>query len=109
MQHFRKKGPLTPFIFIALLPFIYAWLELLYQHYPDEDHYRISHPPPLEYPFVEDTDDLDTYEHYHTKSGRYLRDSGIIDELWYDIVDEDGEKKKVYKPWAGVNQPLPDI
>jgi len=24
---------------------------------------------------------------YNTKEGRYLVDSGIIDDIWYDVVD----------------------
>jgi len=32
-------------------------------------------------------------------------DSGIIDPIWYDIIDG----KKVYKRFAGVNEPLPDL
>lgn len=50
LQHFRKKGPLFGWILAALSPFIYFWAEFLYQHYPDEDHWKITHPPPLNFP-----------------------------------------------------------
>jgi len=105
MQHFRKKGPLTGWIICAMLPLIYFHIEFLYNHYPDEDHWRIPRPPPLEYPDPEDTDDVLTVNDYNTKIGKYLRDTGIIDDIWYDIVDG----KKVYKRFAGVNQPMENI
>jgi hypothetical protein len=31
---------------------------------PDEDYFRLAHPPILEYPDTEDTDDMDTYKVY---------------------------------------------
>ncbi|CAD8056116.1 unnamed protein product [Paramecium primaurelia] len=104
-QHFRKRGPMWPWALIATMPFVYFWVEFLYQRYPDEDHWRITHPPPLNYPDSEDTDDTDTYQDYHSPSGRFLRDIGIIGDLWFDIKDG----KKVMNQWAGCNQPLPDI
>jgi len=39
------------------------------------------------------------------KEGITLRDSGIVGPLWFDIIDG----KKVYKKFAGVNQPMEDI
>ena len=60
-------------------------------------------PPPLDFPDTDDTDDTETYQDYFGPEGRYLVDTGIIGELWYDIVDG----KKVYRRFAGVNQPLP--
>jgi len=105
MQHFRKKGPISQWVFAGLLPLIYFYIEYLYTHYPDEDNWKIPHPPPLNYPDTEDTDDTDTYNDYHSKEGKYLRDSGIVGDLWFDIVDG----KKVYRRFAGVNQPLADI
>jgi hypothetical protein len=60
--------------------------------------------PPLDYPDTDDTDDTDTYNDYHTRDGRHLVESGIVGELWFDIVN----KKKVVKPWAGVGQPMHD-
>ena len=38
-----------------MLPIIYFSIEFLYQHYPDEDYWKIPHPPPLNYPNTEDT------------------------------------------------------
>jgi len=103
-QHFRKKGYLWPYYILGNLFFLGFWLEFIAQHYPDEDHWRVSHLPPLDYPDPDDTDDTVTYEDYHGKDGRYLVDTGIIGDLWYDI--KDGEK--ILKPWAGGNNPMPE-
>jgi hypothetical protein len=35
------------------MPIIYFIGEFLFQHYPDEDHWKLSRPPPLDYPDVE--------------------------------------------------------
>jgi len=105
MMHFRKKGGLSQWVIAGLLPVIYFYFEWVYQHFPDEDFFRIPHPPPLNYPDTEDTDDTDTVKDYSTKEGRYLRDSGIVDDIWFDVVDG----VKVYRRFAGVNQPLPDL
>ena len=74
------------------------------QHYPDEDHWRMNHLPPLDYPDTDDTDDTETFVDYHTKDGRQLVDAGAIGELWFDIVDG----KKIARPWSGANNPLPE-
>ena len=39
---------------------------------------------------------------YHSYDGRVFRDSGVIGGLWFDIIDG----KKVFKKFAGVNQPM---
>ena len=36
---------------------------------------------------------------YNSYDGKLLRDSGVVGDLWFDIIDG----KKVYKKWAGVN------
>jgi hypothetical protein len=36
---------------------------------------------------------------YHSYDGKLLRDTGMVGDLWFDIVDG----KKVYNKWAGVN------
>lgn len=79
--------------------------EFLYSHYPDEDYWKIGHPPPLDFPDADDTNDTETYQDYNSQEGRYLVDTGIIDPIWYDIKDG----KKIYKKFSGVNQPLPDL
>jgi len=104
MQHFRKKGPNTMYFFVGNLFILGFWLEFIAQHYPDEDHWRISRPPPLDYPDTDDTDDTQTFEDYHSKDGRYLVETAAIGELWFDI--KDGEK--IIKPTAGGNQPMPE-
>ncbi|KRX05138.1 hypothetical protein PPERSA_06772 [Pseudocohnilembus persalinus] len=105
MQHFRKKGPISQWIILGFLPLIYFYLDFMYQHAPDEDYWRCPMPPPLNYPDPEDTDDTLTMQDYESRYGHYLVDSGIVDPIWYDIVDG----KKVYKRFAGVNQPMADI
>lgn len=90
---------------IGFLPLIYFGTEFFYNHYPDEDFWRVAHPPPLDYPDTDDTDDTDTYKDYKSFTGRRMVDTGIIDPLWYDIKDG----KKIYYDWAGVNQPMEDI
>lgn len=35
------------------IPHNYIGAEFFYQHYPDEDHWRMTHPPPLDYPDTE--------------------------------------------------------
>lgn len=103
-QHFRKKGPLFLYYICGNLLVLGFWLEFITQHFPDEDHWRISRLPPLDFPDSDDTDDTQTYEDYHSKDGRYLVDTGAIGELWFDI--KDGEK--IVRPFAGGNQPMPD-
>eukprot|EP01017_Pseudomicrothorax_dubius_P024192 TRINITY_DN2574_c0_g1_i1.p1 TRINITY_DN2574_c0_g1~~TRINITY_DN2574_c0_g1_i1.p1 ORF type:complete len:258 (+),score=64.90 TRINITY_DN2574_c0_g1_i1:122-895(+) len=105
MQHFRKKGPLWGWMIIANFFVIYFWLEFIYQHYPDEVHYRVARPPPLDYPDTEDTDDTETYQDYLSKEGREFVQTGLVGDLWYDIVNG----KKVYRRFAGANQPMEDI
>lgn len=78
-------------------------MEFILQHYPDEDHWRTPTTPPLDFPDADDTDDTETFNDYLGPEGRYYVDTGIISDVWYDIVDG----KKVYKRFAGVNQPLP--
>lgn len=63
----------------------------------------MAHTPPLDFPDTDDTDDTLTYNDYKSKEGRYYLDTGIIRDIWYDIKDG----KKVYRRFAGVNQPLP--
>jgi len=87
------------------MPVIFFYFEFLYQHSFDEDYFRYARAPPLNYPDTDDTDDTDTFKDYHSKIGRYLRDSGTIGDLWYDIKDG----KKIYRPTAGVNQPMEDL
>ena len=83
----------------------YIGNEFFYQHYPDEDHWRIPRPPPLDYPDADDTDDTDSYRDEFSKSGRYFKDTGIVFDIWYDIVDG----KKVMRRFSGANQPMPDL
>ena len=59
-------------------------------------------PPPLDFPDEDDTPDTEIYETYNSADGRRLVDSGRHAPIWYDIVDG----KKVYKKYAGVNQPM---
>jgi len=56
----------------------------------------------LDYPDDEDTEDTITYADYMSKDIKEMVDSGHINDIWYDIVDG----KKVYRKWAGVNQPM---
>lgn len=104
-QHFRKKGPIWAYFILAMWPAIYFFSDFIMQNKQDEDEWRISRPPPLNYPDTDDTDDTDTYDDYHVKEGVYARDSGLVGDLWFDVV----EGKKVYKRFAGVNQPMDDI
>ncbi|EWS73300.1 hypothetical protein TTHERM_000470561 (macronuclear) [Tetrahymena thermophila SB210] len=104
-QHFRKKGPISQYLILGLLPILYFGTEFFYNHYPDEDYWRVAHPPPLDYPDTDDTDDTETFKDYKSFTGRRMVDTGIVDPLWYDIR----EGKKVYYDWAGVNQPMEDI
>jgi len=94
-----------PWFIMGGLMHIFFWLEFFYQHYPDEDNWRIPRPPPLDYPDTEDTDDTDTYNDYHSKDGRMLYDTGLIVDLWYDIKDG----RKIIKPFGGANQPMENI
>ena len=36
---------------------------------------------------------------YQRNEGKMLRDTGLVGDIWYDVIDG----KKVYKKWAGVN------
>jgi len=104
-QHFKKKGPIWPYFIAGNLFLVYFWMEFMYQHYPDEDYFRIPRPPPLDYPDADDTDDSESYKDEFSKDGRYLRETGIVTDIWYDIVDG----KKVIRRFAGANQPMPNI
>jgi hypothetical protein len=79
--------------------------EFVYNHYPDEDYWKKPLGPPLDFPDTDDTSDTASYQDYHSKIGRQFVDSGLVNDIWYDIVDG----KKVYKPLAGVNEPMEDI
>lgn len=105
MQHYRKKGPIWGYFILGCLPIIYFFSDFIYQNANDEDSWRISRPPPLNYPDIDDTDDTDTYQDYHSRTGRLMKDTGLVGDLWFDIVDG----KKVYRRFSGVNQPMDDI
>jgi hypothetical protein len=104
-QHFKKKGPIWPWFIAAMTWHIYFWLEFLYQHYPDEDNWRVPMPPPLDYPDADDTDDTDSYKDEFTEDGRYWRETAAVTDIWYDIKDG----KKVIRRFGGANQPMPYI
>lgn len=89
---------------LSASPLLLLGLEFIYQKYPDEDHWRISRSPPLDQPDPEDNDDTDTWNENQTKDIRKFRDTGIICDVWFDIVDG----KKVIRPFAGANQPQED-
>lgn len=105
VQHFRKKATILPWLFCGILPTFYFCSEFLYQHYPDEEHWRLQRPPPLDYPDAQDTNNTVNYKNYHSKEGRRMLDMGLIVPLHFDIVDG----KKVYRRFAGVNQPMDNI
>lgn len=69
---------------------------------PDEEHFRKPLPPPLDYPSPVDTPDTAMYKRWHSKEGRQNYDTGLFTDIGYDIVGG----KKVYKKFAGVNQPM---
>jgi len=74
----------------------------MYQHYPDEDNWRIPRPPPLDYPDQDDTDDTKTVADYNSLTGKKWVENGLVGEIWYDIIDG----KKVYRRFAGANPPM---
>jgi hypothetical protein len=90
---------------VAILPLLYWWTEYIYQHFPDETYWRKSHPPPLDFPDEDDTDDTKTYKDFISYAGRKFVQTGIAGDIWYDIKDG----KKVYRKFAGVNPPMEDI
>lgn len=62
-------------------------------------------PPTLDYPDTLDTPDTELYQGFHSRDGRLMRDTGFYTDLPFDIVDG----KKIYKRFAGVNQPVEEI
>ena len=86
-QHFRSKGSILGYILMGFLPIFFFTNEFFFNHYPDEDYWRISRPPPLDYPDNDDTDDTETVQDYNSLEGRRMVDTGLSYELWYDIKD----------------------
>lgn len=99
-QHYRRQGTFWLWAAVgASWPFL-LWLDYLFNHFPDVDHWRRAVPPPLD--FREATPDSDYLEFSTTNRYKQLLDAGEIDAIPFELVDG----KKVYKRFAQVNQPM---
>ena len=102
-QHYRRKGTVWLWAGVAALwPFL-LWLDYLFNHFPDVEHWRRAVPPPLD--FREATPDKDYLDFSKTLRYKYLLDAGEIHPIPFEVIDG----KKVYKRFEQVNQPMPVV
>ena len=104
-QHFRKKGKLVIWVLVGMIPYIFVSSEFFLQKFPDEYHWRLQRPPPLEYPDPEDTPDRRDEQLFKSKEYKYLQEAGLVGDPFFTIQGQ----KKIYTKESGVNQPMDEI
>ena len=60
-QHYRKRGLTWHWIIMALVPYWYVIIEVIYAEMVDPETWKLQRPPPLNYPDEEDTPDFETH------------------------------------------------
>ena len=92
-------------VLVGMIPYIFVSSEFFLQKFPDEYHWRLQRPPPLEYPDPEDTPDRRDEQLFKSKEYKYLQEAGLVGDPFFTIQGQ----KKIYTKESGVNQPMDEI
>ena len=98
-QHFKKQGWLSPWVLCGGLTFLYFWLEYMYAHFPDDEHWRKKYPVTPK----DTTSTIDLQMHDALLSPQYRR---MVDAQMEEVprFRYDGDRL-YYGRFSGVNQP----